>query len=201
VSGRLVIVRHGRTGHNAARVIQGQLDVELDEVGRAQAAAVAPRLAELAPAAIVSSDLRRAAETAAPVAALTGLTVRLDKRLRERDFGLWQGLHGNEIAERYPAEYARWQAGREVDGCGVEELDDLARRASEAFHDAAALAPDGTVLVFCHGGTAKYGLAAFLGWPDEVLPSLVSMGNCRWVELRWDTVRGWQLRGYNLGVS
>ena len=97
---RLVIVRHGRTGHNAAHVIQGQLDVELDEVGQAQAAVVAPRLAELAPAAIVSSDLRRAADTAAAVAAVTGVQVRLDKRLRERDFGQWQGLHGTEIAKR-----------------------------------------------------------------------------------------------------
>jgi len=198
---RLVIVRHGRTGHNAAHVIQGQLDVELDEVGQAQAAAVAPRLAELAPAAIVSSDLRRAADTAAAVAAVTGVQVRLDKRLRERDFGQWQGLHGTEIAERYPAEYARWRAGQEVDGCGVEELDDLARRSGEAFQDAAALAPDATVLVFCHGGTAKYGLVALLEWPVVVLPALVSLGNCRWIDLRHDTVRGWQLRGYNLGGS
>ena len=198
---RLVVVRHGRTGYNAGHVIQGQLDVELDDVGRAQAAAVAPRLAELAPAAIVASDLRRAADTAAPVAALSGLQVRLDKRLRERDFGQWQGLRGIEIAERYPAEYARWQAGHEVDGCGVEELGDLAQRASEAFRDASALAPGATVLVFCHGGTAKYGTAALLGWPARILPTLASMGNCRWVDLRHDTVRGWQLRGYNLDAS
>jgi probable phosphoglycerate mutase len=182
-------------------VIQGQLDIALDEVGQAQAAAVAPRLAELAPAAIVTSDLRRAADTAAPVAALTGVPVRLDKRLRERDFGQWQGLHGGEIAERYPDEYARWQAGKEVDGCGVEELDDLAQRASEALQDAAALAPDATVLVFCHGGTAKYGVAALLGWPARILPTFASLGNCRWIELRRDTVRGWQLRGHNLGGS
>jgi probable phosphoglycerate mutase len=199
--GRLLIVRHGRTGYNAARMIQGQLDVGLDEVGQAQAAAVAPRLAALEPAAIVTSDLRRAADTAAPVAALTGLQVRLDKRLRERDFGQWQGLHGTEIAQRYPDEYARWQAGEEVDGCGVEELDELAQRAGEAFQDAAALAPDATVLAFCHGGTAKYGVAALLGWPAQVWPTIGPMGNCRWIELRRDTVRGWQLRGYNLGGS
>jgi broad specificity phosphatase PhoE len=195
---RLIVVRHGRTGHNASRHVQGQLDVELDEVGRAQAAAVAPRLAELAPAVVVSSDLRRAADTAEPLAALTGLPVRPDPRLRERFFGWWQGLHGSEIAERYPAEYARWQAGQEVNGCDVEELDDLAKRASEAFQEAADLAPDATVLVFCHGGTAKYGMAALLGWPASVLPSIGSLGNCRWSDLRRDTVRGWVLRGYNL---
>jgi len=196
---RLVIVRHGRTGYNASHLIQGQLDVELDQVGRAEAAAVAPRLAALEPAVIVSSDLRRAADTAAALATLTGLPVRLDPRLRERSFGQWQGLHGSEISERFPEEYARWQAGKEVDGCGVEELDDLAKRASAAFEDAADLAPGGTVMVFCHGGTAKYGVAALLGWPASVLPSLGPLGNCRWIELRRDTVRGWQLRGYNLG--
>ncbi len=196
---RLLVVRHGRTGYNASRTIQGQLDVGLDEVGREQATAIAPRLAALAPEAIVTSDLRRAADSAAPLAELTGLPVRLDPRLRERDFGQWQGLQGDEIAERYPEEYARWRAGKDVAGCAVEELDDLAKRASEALREAADLAPEGTVVVFCHGGTAKYGLAALLGWPAPVLPSLGPLGNCRWAELHRDTVRGWQLRGYNLG--
>jgi probable phosphoglycerate mutase len=196
---KLFIVRHGRTAYNASHTIQGQLDVELDETGRAQAAALAPRLAELAPAVIVASDLRRAADTAAPLAALTGLAVRLDPRLRERSFGLWQGLHGREIAERHPEEYARWQAGKEIDGCGVEGLDDLAKRASTAFREAADLAPAGTVLVFCHGGTARYGLGSLLGWPAPVLATFGPLGNCRWIDLRHDEVRGWQLRGYNLG--
>ena len=196
---RLLVVRHGRTGYNAARIIQGQLDVELDEVGREQAAAVARRLVAFDPEAIVASDLRRAADTAVPLAELTGLPVRPDPRLRERSFGRWQGLHGTEIAERYPDEYARWQAGKEVDGCDVEEVDEVAKRASEALREAADLAADGTVVAFCHGAAARYGMATLLGWPPSVLPSLGALGNCRWTDLRRDTVRGWQLRGYNLG--
>jgi glucosyl-3-phosphoglycerate phosphatase len=196
---RLLVVRHGRTGYNATHRIQGQLDTELDEVGRAEAAAGATRLAAFAPDVIVSSDLSRAADTAAALAAVTGLPVRYDQRLRERCFGLWQGLRGTEVAERYPEEYARWQAGQPVEGCGVEELDDLAKRASVAFTEAADLAPEGTVVVFCHGGTTKYGVVALLGWPNSVLPTIGSMGNCRWVDLRRHTVRGWQLRGYNVG--
>ena len=196
---RLLVVRHGRTGYNAAHIIQGQLDVELDETGQAQAAAVAPRLAAQEPAAIVSSDLRRAADTAAALAALAGLPVRFDARLRERSFGQWQGLHGSEIAERYPDEYARWQAGQEVDGCGVEGTDELAKRGSEALRDAAALAPDGTVVVFSHGGTARHAMAALFGWSAEALRPVAALGNCRWIDLRRDSVRGWQLRGYNLG--
>ena len=196
---RLLVVRHGRTGYNASRTIQGQLDVPLDEVGRGQAAAVAPRLAAFKPEAIVSSDLRRAADTAAPLAELTGLPVWSDPRLRERSFGRWEGLHGDEIAERYPEEYGRWQAGKDVDGCGVEELDEVAKRASAALREAADQAPDGTVVVFSHGAAVRYGLAMLLGWPATVPLSLGALGNCRWAELRRDTMRGWQLRGYNLG--
>jgi probable phosphoglycerate mutase len=199
VSARLLIVRHGRTGYNATQRIQGQFDTELDEVGRAQAQAAAPQLAAYSPVAIVSSDLRRAADTAAALAVVTGLPVRYDFRLRERSFGAWQGMLNDEVASRYPTEYTRWQAGQPIDGCDVEELDDLAKRATAAFQEAADLAPEGTVAVFCHGGTAKYGLAALLGWPPKVLPTVSSLGNCRWIELRRDTVRGWQLRGYNLG--
>ncbi len=196
---RLLVVRHGRTGYNAAHLIQGQLDVDLDDTGRAQAAAVAPRLAAFEPVAIVTSDLHRAADTAAPLAALTGLPVRLDRRLRERSFGQWQGLHGTEIAERYPAGYDRWRAGQEVDGCDVEGTDELAKRAGEALQDAAALAPEGTVVVFSHGGTSRHGMAALFGWSAEILRPFAPLGNCRWIELRRDSERGWQLRGYNLG--
>ena len=88
---RLLPWRHGETEWNAAGRVQGQLDPELSDVGRAQAAVAAPRLAEQRPDAIVASDLRRAADTAAVLAALTGLEVTLDARLRERFHGEWQG--------------------------------------------------------------------------------------------------------------
>src|SRR2546426_12681041 len=96
---RLLVVRHGRTGYNATDRIQGQLDTQLDEVGRAQAAAAATRLAAFEPDVIVSSDLSRAADTAAALSAVTGLPVSYDSRLRERGFGQGQGLLGSEGAE------------------------------------------------------------------------------------------------------
>jgi probable phosphoglycerate mutase len=198
MSGTLIVLRHGQTGWNAEGRIQGQLDVELTELGIEQAAQAAQRLAELRPDVIVSSDLRRAADTAAPLAAVTGLTVRYDPRLRERDFGLWQGLTGAEAAARYPEEYARWQSGEPIDGCEVESREDLAKRASAGLQDAAELAPGGTVVAVTHGGAAKHGCVALLGWPPEVLPGLAALANCRWMELRHDAVRGWQMRGYNL---
>jgi glucosyl-3-phosphoglycerate phosphatase len=198
MSGTLIVWRHGQTVWNAEGRIQGQLDTELSETGVGQAAAAARRLALLRPDAIVSSDLRRAADTAAALAAVTGLTVRYDPRLRERHFGAWQGLTGAEAAARHPEEYARWQAGQPVDGCGVESRDELAKRAAVALQEAADLAPGGTVVAVMHGGSAKHGVAALLGWPEEVLSGFAALGNCRWMELRHDAVRGWQLRGHNL---
>jgi probable phosphoglycerate mutase len=195
---RLIVWRHGQTAWNVANRIQGQLDIELTPTGVAQAAAVAARLVELHPDAIVSSDLRRARDTAAPLAAATGLAVQTDSRLRERYFGAWQGLTNAEAQERHPQEYARWRAGQPVEGCDVEEVDDLGKRASTALREAAELAPGGTVVVVTHGGTAKHGSVALLGWPTKVLAGIAALGNCHWVDLRAYPVVGWQLRGYNL---
>jgi probable phosphoglycerate mutase len=195
---RLIVWRHGQTAWNVANRIQGQLDVDLDPAGVAQAAAAAARLAQLRPAAIVSSDLRRASDTAAALAALTGLEVRYDPRLRERSFGEWQGLTNAEAAEKYPVEYARWRAGATIDGCGVEEADDLGKRGSSAFREAAELAPGGTVVAVSHGATAKYGMVALLGWPSSVLPGIGALSNCHWLDLRAYPSAGWQLRAYNV---
>jgi glucosyl-3-phosphoglycerate phosphatase len=195
---RLVLVRHGRTDWNASGRIQGQLDPALDELGRAQASAVAPRIAALAPAALVASDLRRAADTAAAIAAATGLPVRSDPRLRERSFGQWQGLLNAEVAERFPEAYARWQAGQPVDEYGIEPLDDVAKRTAAALQDAADLAPDATVVVVGHGASLRHGLGMLLGWPAPVLRTIRVLGNCHQADLRRDAVRGWQLDGYNL---
>jgi probable phosphoglycerate mutase len=196
---RLVVVRHGRTEWNASGRIQGQLDAPLDERGREQAHALAPRLAVFAPAAIVSSDLGRARDTAACLAELTGLEVRTDARLRERSFGEWQGLLNSEVAQRFPEAYAPWKAGQPIDGYGIEPLDELGKRTAAALVDAADVAPGATVVVFGHGASIKYGVGALLGWPAEVLRTVRVMDNCRWVDLLRDAVRGWQLDAYNVG--
>ena len=83
--------RHGQTTWNAERRFQGQSDIPLDATGQAQAERAARLLAGLRPDMIVSSDLSRAASTAAPLAQLTGLDVILDKDLRERHGGQWEG--------------------------------------------------------------------------------------------------------------
>ncbi len=195
---RLYIWRHGRTLWNAEHRVQGQTDVALDETGHRQAAEAAQRLALRRPDAIVSSDLRRAVQTAEYLAEATGLPIQLDDRLREQFFGEWQGLTDTELAERYPVEYARWRSGggahTEV---GMESRDELAKRSAAAFLDAAAVLPGGTTVIAAHGGTAKYGMAALLGWPAELTRTVAGMANCHWIELLDTPRRGWQLISYN----
>jgi glucosyl-3-phosphoglycerate phosphatase len=194
---RLLLWRHGQTEWNADSRVQGQTDVGLSPAGIEQAESMARRLATFQPDLIVSSDLSRAADTAAALAALTGLDVVSDPRLRERHFGQWQGLRLTEIAERWPAEYASWRAGQPVAGLGVETTEDLAKRVSAALQDVADRVPGGTAVVAMHGAAARHGCAALLGWPDAVTRTLGALANCHWTELRFDAVRGWQLWAHN----
>jgi broad specificity phosphatase PhoE len=196
----LILWRHGNTDWNAGDRVQGQIDTPLNERGRHQAAVAAKRLAALRPAAIVASDLSRAADTAATLAALTDLPVRLDARLRERYFGDWQGLTIAEIAERYPAEYARWRAGEPEFGCGAESVDDMAKRVGAALREAVEAVPGETVVVATHGGAARHGIGEMVGWPPQVTRSLGGLGNCHWSELRLDPARGWRLLAHNLSA-
>jgi probable phosphoglycerate mutase len=194
---RLLLWRHGRTAWNAEHRIQGQHDVPLDDTGRDQARLTAARLAALGPTLIVSSDLRRAAATAAELGSITGLTVGYDVRFRERAYGEWQGLTTAEIERRWPAAYARWRAGDAVDDCGVESLDDLAKRMYEAMHELIAQHPGATIAIATHGGAARRGIGAVLDWPAPVVRTLGDLRNCHWSELRHQPDRGWRLWTHN----
>ncbi|HET9517543.1 MAG TPA: histidine phosphatase family protein [Actinoplanes sp.] len=197
---RLLVWRHGNTDWNAEGRVQGQTDVPLNDLGRSQAAAAAELLVRFRPASIVSSDLRRAADTATVLSDLTGLQVQPDARLRERFFGTWQGLTMTQVAQQHPAAHARWRAGAEWVGCDVEGLDDMGKRVAEALQDAAAAAPDGTVVVATHGAAARQGIGQLLGWPSEQLRTLRALQNCHWAELTHSEL-GWQLAAYNVGPA
>jgi glucosyl-3-phosphoglycerate phosphatase len=196
---RLIIWRHGQTEWNASDRVQGHTDVSLDDIGLAQAAAAAERIAQENPDVIVSSDLRRAADTAAALSAVTGLPVRLDPRLREQYFGDWQGLTNAEVRDAYPDVWARWRRGEAPDSAGIEEVGALRERALAAVTDAAELG--GTVVVVTHGGTAKQAMGALLGWPPDMSNRVMGLMNCHWAEIQWHVHRGgWVLHTYNVGV-
>ncbi len=137
MSRRLVLWRHGRTAWNAQGRAQGQRDVPLDDVGVGQAREAASRLASLMPAALVSSDLRRAADTAAELARLTGLDVGYDRRLREVDFGEREGLTLEESFARFPDETSRWLRADDVRFPGGETYRETAERFADALADIA----------------------------------------------------------------
>jgi probable phosphoglycerate mutase len=196
----LVVWRHGRTEWNDTGRFQGHVDVPLDSVGHAQAAAAAPALALLRPVGIVSSDLARAAETAAYLGSLCDLPVLADARLRELDVGDWGGLSRSEVIERYPATYAAWLAGEDVRREGGETMSELADRAVAAVTDALAGldTTSGPLVAVSHGGTSRALVVSLLGLPSSAGARFAALGNARWAGLaRRDD--GWRLSTYNVG--
>ena len=150
---RILLARHGETDWNRIGRWQGHADPPLNEAGRSQAAELAQRLAGDGIAAVYSSDLKRASETARVVAARLGLDVVEDAGLREIDVGSWSGLTRAEVEQRFPEGYARWLGG-EI-GHDGETREQLTARVVDAVERIAATHPDGTVLVVTHGGSIR----------------------------------------------
>lgn len=202
-------LRHGRTAWNHAGRAQGHAQVPLDEVGRAQAAEVAPLVAAYRPVCIVASDLSRAVETASYVAAACALPVSYDERLREFAVGdNRMGLTTVEYADRFPEEYAHWRAGRMAAIPGRETTEQVVGRFVPAVEEhAAGLRPGECGVVVSHGAALRVGLGAFLGWPDELLPSIAGLDNCGWIELEESASSfhpgraRWRLVRYNAGAA
>lgn len=151
---RIILVRHGETDWNADGRIQGHLPVPLNTRGRAQARAVAERLADVAFDALYSSDLLRALETAEALALRCRREIRHEARLREWDLGVLAGLTRAEAARLHPEVYAAIRA-RTVDFHipGGESIRRRAARMYAAVEEIADRHPGGTVVVVSHGGT------------------------------------------------
>ena len=196
---RIVLLRHGRTEWNATKRIQGQLDPELDEVGLAQARAVAPSIAALEPASLWSSDLARARQTAEQVAKETGLTASYDARLREFALGEFQGLTHAELEARTPEGHLRFHRGDWDTIPGAESIAEVAERFVAVLREVVtATAPGETAVVVSHGAAARLGLVAFLGWPVGTAHDLRPLGNCTRTELVERDTGEWALATYNL---
>ncbi len=181
---RVILVRHGETEWNERGVWQGQADIPLSDVGRAQARAVAERLANLAADALVTSDLLRAAETAEIIGARLGLTPVPLPGLRELHVGEWSGLNGEQIAARSPEQFARFRDGL-APAPGGESLVAFWERVMAAFREAVALAPGGTLVQVSHGGTHRNLMAQLLGVPMGKSGRLSSGRNTSLCEIRF----------------
>lgn len=200
----VVLWRHGRTEYNAARRLQGQIDIPLDEVGRWQGTTAAAALfARHTPVRIVSSDLVRAFDTARYLGELAGIEVEKDVRLRERAFGDWEGLTAEQIHADYPAEAARWSSENTVERPGAESPGEVGERMAEAIRDLAA-ATEGTLVLVSHGAAIALGISALLGQDPASWRGVAGVDNAHWSHLaptRGGAAPGWRLQGHNVGPS
>lgn len=166
-----LLIRHGATAWNDAGRIQGLADVPLSPLGRAQAAALARRLAGEALSLVASSPLSRARETAEVVACAAGAPLRLEAALREMDFGAWDGLTVDEVRARDPEGWRRVAAGEDWPNGGGERASEVQRRALAVIEVLRAAEPEGKVVVVSHLATLRALLCAVAGrdltlrWP------------------------------------
>ncbi|OMH24695.1 hypothetical protein BKD30_07970 [Tersicoccus phoenicis] len=204
---RVVVWRHGQTSWNAAGRFQGQTDIELDEVGRAQAEASARLLAALSPGRVVASDLTRARDTGEALGRLAGLPVTVDLRLRETYAGRWQGLTFAQIDEQFPEEAAGWATGdvTVVPGGGECRLDVAARVCAAVEEHLRGLPENGLLVLATHGGAARVAIASLLGLPHDRWAVMSGLANCNWSMLEEmgpeKATRGlrWRLAAHNAG--
>ncbi len=188
---RLVMLRHGQTDFNLGSRMQGQLDTELSELGRAQAVAAAEALGKLQPLLIVSSDLRRAYDTAVKLGERTGRRVRVDDRIRETHLGEWQGLTHTQIDIDTPGARLTWREDATWAPHGGESRVDVAARSLPLVAELVAgdpewghpNQPDRPVVLVAHGGLIAALSAALLRLPVAHWPALGGLGNASWVQL------------------
>ncbi|XVS65413.1 bifunctional RNase H/acid phosphatase [Actinosynnema sp. CA-299493] len=148
---RLYLLRHGQTELSVARRYSGRGNPPLTDVGRGQAEAAARRLAKVEDlAAIVSSPLGRARETARAVAAATGAELSWDDDLIETDFGAWEGLTFTEAAERDPDVHRRWLGDPSVPAPGGESFDQVHHRVRRARNAVVSRFGGANVVVVSH---------------------------------------------------
>lgn len=199
----LVLLRHGQTDYNVGGRMQGHLDSRLTQDGLAQAVAVAPDIAKVAPERIISSDLRRARDTAEVVGGACGLPVGLDPRLRETNLGDWQGRTVLEIEREYPGAIATWRSDPAWAPPGGEsriEVVSRSRPVVDELDEQLADSPAAAAVLVAHGGLIAGLVCGLLALPTSAWPAIGGLGNCRWTTLaRRDDHPRWRLTGYNVG--
>jgi len=164
----ILLVRHGETAWNSVRRLQGHIDIPLNAEGERQALALGRTLANEPVTAVISSDLQRAMQTAGAVADQHGLVVQTDPGLRERCYGAFEGLLYSELMERYPVEYAQWQA-REIDAVMppgervAESFRQFYQRTVGSIGAWAARHPGQTIVMVAHGGVLECAYRAARG--------------------------------------
>ncbi|MGC4175008.1 histidine phosphatase family protein [Demequina sp.] len=195
---RLFIVRHGETEWNKLDLLQGSTDIPLSDAGREQARIMAAVLSQLVSpdAVLVSSPLSRAHDTGLALGAVLGVPVALDDRLRERAYGVWEGITPEARLAGWPAEVEEWHAHGNpgIEGFEVHEL--VAERVAASIEEWAGRATSDLV-VFSHGSSARIGMMGLLGLSLNHR-TLGNLGNTCWSRLRHRPDGRWQLERHNV---
>jgi broad specificity phosphatase PhoE len=155
----LILVRHGRTTANASGLLQGQLDLPLDGVGRAQVAAAVSKIGT--PDLVISSPLLRARQTAEAF----GLRYEIDPRWEELHYGEYEGVAMADVGE---AVWARWRTDDDFAPAGGESLHDLGARVRAACEELLVAARERTVVVTSHVSPIKAAVAWALNAPPGI---------------------------------
>jgi probable phosphoglycerate mutase len=199
---RVVLWRHGQTDWNVENRFQGHSDIPLNKVGHYQASEAAKVLAALRPDRIISSDLIRAQETAAPLAALTDIKIEINPNLRETDGGLWEGKLASENRATHGELFANWyEGGDEPAGVTGERRSDVAKRAV-AVIEKETTNFSGTIVFVTHGGTVRSVLGSILKLPIAQWGVIGGLSNACWsiLELtQHHTGSRWYLAEHNAG--
>jgi 2,3-bisphosphoglycerate-dependent phosphoglycerate mutase len=196
---RVLAIRHGETAWNVATRIQGKLDIGLNDAGRKQAqrlgAALGMNQAREPIAAIYSSDLWRAYDTALSISQAINVPVVTDEGLRERGFGVFEGKTFDEIAQLWPDQSQRWrQRDPHFAPEGGESLVEFSERILTASQALAARHPGEQIALVAHGGVMDVLYRAATGQSIQA-PRTWSLGNAVINRLLWSptafTLVGW----------
>lgn len=192
MSRQLILVRHGETEHNVARITQGWSDSELSERGREQVLRLAERLAAMQPTALYSSPLGRAMSTARAIADVTGLEIVQIDDLREMNYGRWEGRSFLDVREEDEEIYRRWITDEECPCPEGESHADVRRRLERALATVNSERP----IVVAHGTAIRISAMALLQLPvmsalhfaqdNAALNLFVQRADGRWLLKAWN---------------
>lgn len=188
---KILLLRHGQSVANVEKFFAGQNDIPLTELGKQQAEIAASSLKGLHLDAIFSSPLKRAYDTALPLAEERGLEIGIIQDFIEWGAGKWEGMHFDDLKVRFPEEYYYWKNDisqlRMPDGESAYEVRERVGRAIERL---ASDFEGKTVLVACHGGVIKTVPSYFAQCDDELLRSTNVPGNCSITEIVFENGSG-----------
>ena len=179
MSGSIIIVRHGRTEFNATGRLQGRTDNPLDEVGLAQAEAVATYLAPelLSDTLIVCSPLLRARQTATAIAKGVGASLEIDERWIELDYGAFEGLRQSEVPTNV---WREWRSDSNFAAPQGESLNQVQQRVADACAELAQRLDGRTAVVVSHVSPIKsavawaLGVDVSVGWKTQLVTASIT---------------------------